>query len=188
MKKRPLTPVILLTIILAAGCDEDKRLVQLAQEADQRQAGQNHEIARQNQQIAEATKQLVEADAKARQELVGLERDLQAEKAEVGRQRDELERERRQIAQARDWDSAAAKAVDGAAAFLAAILPLIICAYLLYHMARGNADEVIAEVLVGEIASGKPVLLPPPEATRLALEPPQTDQFDGPDGQKEGST
>jgi hypothetical protein len=180
MKNVMLGLLVLLTLVLTAGCDEDKRLVQLAQEADQRQAEQNHEIARQNHQIAEATKQLVEADAKARQELVGLERDLQAEKAEIGRQRDELEAERRQIAQVRTWDSAAAQAVAGAAAVLAALLPLIICVYVLHQLARGNADEAIAEVLIGEIVSDKPVLLPAPEAQRLALTGRQTNQLDGP--------
>ena len=74
MKRGRLTPMILLTIILVAGCDNDKRLVQLAQDADERQAAQNHEIARLNQRIADATKELVEADAKARQELVALQR------------------------------------------------------------------------------------------------------------------
>jgi hypothetical protein len=186
MKKIRLVHMTLLTIVLAIGCDEDKRLVQLAQEADNRQAEQNHEIAQQNQQIAEATKQLVEADAKARKELVELERDLQAERAEVGRQRDELETERREMAHSRFWDSASAHAVDGAAALLAALLPLIICAYILYHMARGNADEAIAEVLVGEIVSEHPVLLPKPEP-RLALAAMQAEHLDGPDGQKDGS-
>ncbi len=65
MKNVMLIPLILLTLTLAGGCDEDERYVRLAQEADRRQAEQNQEIARQNQQLAEATKELVAADAAA---------------------------------------------------------------------------------------------------------------------------
>jgi hypothetical protein len=95
------TLLALIGTVLAIGCDEDKRLVEFAKEADQRQAEQNHEIAQQNHEIAAATKHLVEADAKARQELVAMERGLQAERATVGQQRDQLEVERRQLASAR---------------------------------------------------------------------------------------
>jgi hypothetical protein len=187
MKKPVFTLVILMMLVPALGCDEDRRLVQLAQEANNRQAQQNHAMAQQNQQIAEATKRLVEADAESRQELIGLQRDLEAEKAEVGSRRDELETERRQIAKARSWDSAAAQAVAGGAAVLAALLPLIVCIYVLHHLARGNTDEAIAEVLIGEIVSDKPVLLPPPEANRLAIAARQDNQLDGPDRPQDGT-
>ncbi|HVX09960.1 MAG TPA: hypothetical protein VHC22_02045 [Pirellulales bacterium] len=185
MKDPLLVPMILLAIFLAAGCNEDKRLVELAREADNRQAEQNHEMAQQNQQIAEATRQLVEADARSRQELLALERELKAERAEVDRQRDTLEDERRQIAQSRHWDSAAAEAIGGGVILLATLLPLALAAYLLHHVTRSNPDEALAEVLVGEIVSDQPVLLPPGDERFLAVTALPADQVDRPAGEKE---
>lgn len=84
-------------------------------------------------------------------------------------------------------DAKAAKALDHAAALLAALLPLIICGYLLYHMQRGSHDEANAEVLVGEIVSEHPTLLPRDDEPRLALTANRVGQLNAPDGQKEGS-
>lgn len=143
---------ILLLVALATGCEtSDERLVEVTREANQRQAEQNRQIAYQNRQLAEASKELIEADARSRQELVALERDLQAERAVIGRRRDELESERRTIAQQRRWDSQAGDAVAGAATLLAAALPLVLCWLLLRGMwPADNADE-ISEVLVQEL-------------------------------------
>lgn len=169
MKNVMLIPLVLLTLTLTSGCDEDKRYVQLAQEADQRQAEQNKEIARQNQQIAEATKQLVEADAKARQDLAALERDLQAERAEVGRQRDVLESERRNLASQRQWDSLAAAAIENSGVLLICALPLLLCWFLLRDSKTGGNDEALGELLTIELTASEPSLLlpsnsaPPPE-------------------------
>jgi hypothetical protein len=165
MRKRLLIPLLLPTLALALGCDEDKRLVQLAQEADRRQAEQNHEMARQNRQIAEATRQLVEADAKARQDLVGLERDLQAEKAAVGHQRDELEMERRQMARHRQWDSLLASAVKNSGLLVVCSLPLLLCWFLLRDLRAGN-DEAFGELLAIELTAEEPSLLLPSNAAQ----------------------
>ena len=53
-------------------------------------------------------------------------------------------------------------------------------------MARANADDAIAEVLIGEIVSDQPALLPAPEAQRPTTSSPQIGQLDGPEGRKEG--
>lgn len=163
--------------ILMAGCEtNDERFVELAQEADNRQAEQNREIARQNQELAEATNTLIEADARSRQELVSLERELQEERSVIGHERDELEDERRQIAKDRRWDSETGQAVGGGAVLLAVLLPLIICGYVLHHMANDNPDEAIGEILTAEIVSDDPVFVPPPD---------ELQRLDGPKGPKE---
>jgi hypothetical protein len=65
---------LLIASLLLSGCGGgDERLVRLSEEAANRQAKQNQEMARQNQQTAEATKELVAADAKARAELTALQ-------------------------------------------------------------------------------------------------------------------
>ena len=145
---------------LAIGCEtNDERLVQVAREASERQAGQNREIARQNQELAEASKELIKADAESRRELVALERDLQTERAVVGRQRDELEEERRAIAQERYWDSQLGGAVGGTAILLVAALPLVLCWFLLRGM-WADKDAAISEILIQEL-----VIDPSPNAS-----------------------
>jgi hypothetical protein len=161
------TLLALIGTVLAIGCDEDKRLVEFAKEADQRQAEQNHEIAQQNHEIAAATKHLVEADAKARQELVAMERGLQAERATVGQQRDQLEVERRQLASARQRESLLGEALAGGATLLACLLPLVLCWYLLHGLRSQNQDEALGELLVMELAGDTMSPLLPAPGPRL---------------------
>lgn len=184
---RILSLLCLLVAALAVGCGtNDRRLVDLSREASQRQAEQNREIAHQNRQIAETTKRLVEADAKSRQELVSLERDLQAERVTVGRQRDQLEAERQKIAKDRRWDATTSAAVDNAAMLLAGMLPLILCWYLLHRLRTPDSNEEIGDILTAEIVSDHPILLPPAE-TRPGLLPEGGDRLPGLPGREDGS-
>lgn len=170
-----------LLLLVAVGCDnDDERLVELAREADARQAEQNREIAQQNHELAEATNKLIQADAEARKELVALEREVQTERAEVGRQRDQLEVERRENAKDRRWDSAASEAVHGGAILLACLLPLLLCAYMLHALRHTDPNEAIGEILTAEIVSDDPVFLPPPDFHTGALQDRRA-QTDGPD-------
>jgi hypothetical protein len=167
MLKRKTVPVALL-IVLATGCssNEDQRLVQLAREADQRQADQNHAMARQNEQIVEATKQLVEADAKSRQELVSLERDMQVERADIGHERDLLEAERKELSNARQRDSLLVEVLGDGIALAACLLPLILAWYLLHGLRSQNSDEALGELLVMELAADNSSPLLPGPANR----------------------
>jgi len=184
---RGLCLAILPIIGLAVGCEtNDERLVEVAREASERQAGQNREIARQNQDLAEASKQLIKADAESRRELVALERDLQAERTATGRQRDELEEERRAIAQERYWDSqlggAGGGAVGGAAILLVAALPLVLCWFLLRGMCT-DMDDVISEILFQDFVMDPPssasTALGDHHQTELLL-PPDADEREAP--------
>ena len=159
--------VMAVVLALAVGCDEDKRLVEQAREADERQAEQNRQIAHQNHQLAEATNRLIEADAKSREELVALERDLQTERAAIGKQRDELEAERRQIADQRVQESLVVECLNGALVLLASLLPLVLCWYLLAGWRTSSNDEALGELLTIEMAgdSLSPLLPAPAKAT-----------------------
>ena len=169
-KNSPVT-LVLLTIVLATGCDEDKRLVEQAREADERQAEQNRQIAHQNHQLAEATNRLIEADANSREELVALERDLQAEQSAVGRQRDDLEAERKEIASQRLQESVLAECIGGAVTLLACLLPLVLCWYLLAGLRGGGNDEALGDLLAMELVAESPSpLLPAPDARSAALD------------------
>ena len=150
----------LVAILLVTGCDGDDRLARMATESAARQAEQNRELVRLNREVAEGTKLLVDADSRSREELVALQRDLQAEQAEIGGQRDSLERERKALAQERQRDSVLAAVLVGLGESLVGALPLILCWYLLHGLRHESGDEGLAELLVEEIASEQPKLLP----------------------------
>ena len=77
-------------LILMSGCDE--RAAQIAREAADRQAQQNTAMAELNKEVAGGTRRLVEADAQARKEIVGVHRDLQAERTRLDTGWDDVRR------------------------------------------------------------------------------------------------
>ena len=158
-----------LATIPLGGCDEDERLTRMATEAADRQAAQNQEMSRLNREVAEGTKRLVEANAQTQKELAALQHDLQADQAEIGRQRDLLETERKQVAAARRRDPIIANAITGVGLALACMLPLLLCWYLLRSVRDETDDTLVAEVLIQELASDTPRLLPPFEEHRTSL-------------------
>jgi hypothetical protein len=140
-------------IALLVGCDEDKRVSQVATEAADRQAEQNREIAYQNRQVSGTTQALVEADARSRKELIALQQQLEAEQAEVAKGRDQLEAERKEIATQRERDPIIAAAITGTAVLLACLLPAVICWHLLRTAHDEKADPELTEVLIAELVT-----------------------------------
>ena len=167
-----LTGISLIGLIV--GCDEDARLARLAQDAAERQARQNEEMARVVHSSNEAARGLVTADAEAREALLAAQRDLQQQQAVVGQQRDRLETERREMADARRWDSQVGSAIGGAAMLLACLLPLLLGLYLLMASRDDSPDSAeLAELLTKELVAEKPVLLPMPQGPVLTYRPPR---------------
>jgi TolA-binding protein len=167
VKATPINAVLLALFILLSGCDEDERVVRVATQAADRQAEQNQELVRLNREVAEGTRRLVEADAEARQELAQLQRGLQEEQAQIGQQRDRLEQERQQIALQRNRDPLVAEAISSVGITIACLLPLGVAALLIWRMRDATEeDAALSQLLVEELASDQPRLLPPP--------PPQT--------------
>jgi hypothetical protein len=143
------------------GCDEDERLARMAQEATERQAEQNKAMAEVSRDSVQASGRLVEAEAKARQELLTMQRELHDQQAEIARQHDRLEEERRELAGQRRWDSLIAAAITSTGLILACLAPLWVCWYLLRAARDETDDAIVAEVLIAELASEEPKLLPP---------------------------
>lgn len=171
MKNRWLCHVLwMLLVPLAIGCEEetDQGQVQVARESAERQAQQNKQMAELQQHVAAGAKQLVEADSQARRELVELQRELRSDQAEIGHQRGALESERRQIARDRYWDSILGVSIYAGAGILACLLPLLLCGWLL-HATRDKhgTDEALAELLVEELTTDRPMLLPPRQSVQL---------------------
>jgi VIT1/CCC1 family predicted Fe2+/Mn2+ transporter len=156
-----------LLALIAIGCSSgDERLVELSRESTNRQAEQNRLVENNNRQVLEATNRLVEADAKSRAENNDLHRQIEAERSGVNEQRDALEQERRQIAAARTRDPIIAESIQAAAGLIAAMLPLLVCLFLLRGLYQKPPGETLAEVLIEDLVSRHP-LQSEPEAASL---------------------
>jgi hypothetical protein len=122
----------------------------------------------------------VEHDAEARTEILAAQRDLQAQQFEVGHQRDELEEQRQQIAAQRRTESLLAPIVLTLGTALLCLLPVGVAAYALY-VSRSSVPEMadVGQILVEELVSESPKLLPPPASPSAPRLEPPTDEPDG---------
>jgi hypothetical protein len=169
----------LIAQVLATGCGEtpDDRLSRMAEESVATQARQNERMAEQSQEVAEASKRLVASDAEARREMIVAQKELQQgledERASLDRQREDLEGERRDIAQQRRTDPIIAETIGAIGLILACLLPLLLAAYVLRTLGRSiEGDAAVSELLIEELASDRPRLLPPPPKPPPPLSPP----------------
>jgi TolA-binding protein len=165
--------IVATLLITATGCaeNENKQLAEMAERHLDRQAEQNQQMAKLQEELVAGSRQLVEADAKAREEIVALHRDVQAERTEIGQQRDALENDRRQIAEQRHRDPIIANAITGFGLLLACLLPLVLCWYLLHRPVEAADSQVVAEVLLEDLVSGNPLLIPRAENVRAIGQP-----------------
>jgi hypothetical protein len=179
----PTWKALTLVVLIAIGCDSgDARLAEVSRQSADRQAEQNRLVETNNRQVLEATNKLVEADAKSRTENNDLHRQIESERSGVNRQRDALEQERREIALDRHRDPIIAESIQGTAAIIAAILPLLVCLFLLHGLFHRSDEEAIADVLIEDLVSQHPLigaseatLLPESQADlRLAAESSDT--------------
>lgn len=180
-----LTPMLTLPLtLLATGCEKDgsRRLAEMAERHLERQAEQTRQVTELQRQVAEGSRRLVAADAEAREAIIALQRDVQAERSEVGRQRDQLEAERRELAGKRQRDPVIAAAVLNVGTLLGCLLPLIVCWLLLARRAEPASDEEVAELLLNDLVTDKPLLLPRGSSVRaLGWHDDQTEAANRPD-------
>ena len=166
MRMRTRTTLLLLIVmammLVMIGCDENEnsRLAKMAEENLKRQDAQNERMADLQNEVTEGSRRLVEADAKSRQEMIGLQRDFQSDQTEVARQRDLLEGERRDLADKRHIAPIIAESIKNIGLLIGCVLPLILCWFLLARRDEPADDSVVAEVLLQDLVSDKPMLLP----------------------------
>jgi len=181
MEKRILRITLALILLTGAGCssDENSRVAELATRQLDRQAEQNQRMAELQQEVASGSRELVEADARSRQEMVTLQREMQTERNEIGHQRDQLEAERREIADRRNRDPIIAAAITRVAMVVVSLLPLLICWLLLSQKIEPADDQQMTELLLEDLISAEPRLMPPgntdPDQPRLPDFPQQPD-------------
>ena len=159
-----------LLAFFATGCNE--RVAQVAREAADRQAEQNHRMAEVQQEVAAGARSLVAADAEAPRELVAAPREMHVERNQLDRGRDALERERRAMAAERRTVSLLAPALESLGAVL---VVLVVIGFSWYALVRLRSDEVVdtelVELLVQELADEQ---LPRPPADSKQLLPPNS--------------
>ena len=154
---RYVNATIPLILVLAAtsGCDE--RVVEVAREAADRQAAQNQQMGDLQTEVARGTRSLVEADAAARQEIVGVHRDLQKERQQLGTSWNALETQRQLLARQRRTDSLL---LPSACAVGALALVTVLIGFLWQLLAnartRGSIDGELNELLIEHVLADDP--------------------------------
>ena len=153
------TSILWITLsILTTGCDDTA--THIAREAADRQAQQNTAMAQLQQEVAGGTHRLVEADAQARKEVIGVHRDLQAERSRLDTGWSALEHERQEIAGQRRTESLLAPTIQYLGGILLAVVLLGFCWRVLATGHSGHeADGQLTELLVSEIVPDEPSLL-----------------------------
>ena len=184
--RRAMMIATLLMLLTAIGCSRpadmrDQRLAEFARQSVEQQAKQNEEMARQSKavveessQLAEAAKEMVASDAEARAEMIAahdrLNGQLNEQRGTIDAGHDALEEERRQIAEQRHRDPIVATSIQTVGLIIACLLPLLVCVFIIRQMSRTEPDDAaVAELLVCELTSDQPRLLPG-RSLRPALE------------------
>ena len=185
MGKRTRTLLLLVaSLTTMIGCEEDERLAEMAQDATQRQAEQNEEMIRLNREVTRSHQRLIEADAESRQEVFQVQHELierdeqgrqqlnalqhdtqsgiQRERSSLDRQHEELDKQRKEIAKQRNRDPIIAAAITSLGVILACLIPIVLAICLLRTThSHEPTDPELAELLLQEMVSDKPVLFGP---------------------------
>jgi len=160
-KNRLIQLTMIAAVLIGNGCSEDERLARMAQDAVEQQRSQNQEMTRLNREVAEGMKRLVESENESRKELTSLQRDVQRQQADVGVRRDRLESERKHIAGQRYRESILAPLLFHGSLLIVCALPLLLAWYLLHSWRCEAQDDIaIGELLIEELTSDQPTLLP----------------------------
>ncbi len=165
MKRHVYQMLVAILINLVIGCSSsDDRLAQMAMESTRRQAEQNREMSQLNREVAEGTKRISEAIVESRQEMLAMEADFQV-------QRTRLEKERQALANERYRESLLAPIFDNLGVLLIVCLPLAICCLLLFNLRKQtDGDDDVSSLLIQELTSESPKLLPPPTPNPRTIE------------------
>lgn len=171
-------------ILSVAGCSDssDERLAEFAQQSMAEQRMQNDRLADQSQavvaeshQLAETAKELVKSDAEARRELIAAQTEMTSQLNEqqsvIYSGHNQLEQDRRDIASQRHRDPIIATVIQNFGLTVACVLPLVVAVFVIRQMQSQEPDHAaVAEMLVLEMTSDEPRLLPGPMTRRPALD------------------
>lgn len=144
----------LLTMLTGCSPPIDDRVAEIAIEAADRQARQNQDVAELTRATATSHQQMIEVIEASRQDLLALEQDL-------AEQRSQLDSERHSLARERHRESILAPVLLSLGLAAIAVLPLGLAWQALRLSSAPHADDgPLAELLIEDIGSVAPVLLP----------------------------
>jgi hypothetical protein len=138
-------------------------------------------MAKLNREVVAGTQRLVEADSRARQEVIAAQKDLAQQQAGLAQQYDQLEAERRSLAQDRNRESLLVPVISTLGLLLLCSLTLGLAWYLLHAWHREAQDEIVlGQLLIEELVSPHPVLLPGPVLLPAIEHTPQRERTRAP--------
>jgi hypothetical protein len=167
MKQTWKVGTIVLTCLMMVGCHrgESERLADMADRTIQMQSEQNL------------------ASANAHQEFVTLNSNLQTERSNLNQQFEELEQGRRDLHRLRRSELAWSESFRFLAIVIAAVMPLFLCAYLVWAACRrSGCHEAVNELLIHELVSPKPRLIAAPNLRGIEHQPDERDSNSTKDG------
>lgn len=146
MKRIAMAGILVLAIGVSGGCpSESERLADMADRTVQMQSEQNT------------------ANFRTSEELTRLNRDIQTERHYLNEREQGLEQERQAIHRERRSELAWAETFRFLAIVIAAIMPLFLCAFLIWAANRQTTNyEAVNEILIQELVSPKPRLITGP--------------------------
>lgn len=151
--------ILILIAMLAVGCNnESERLSRMAERTVRSQNEVNANVTRANEKFVELNKE------------IQLERrGLQDERLKLNSQFEGLEQDRRDLHQERRSELAWSESFKFLAIVIAAIMPLFLCAYLIWAATRSSVEhEELNAILLRELASAEPRLIAAPNLPRIA--------------------
>lgn len=137
MKQIWMAGILVLACVVVGGCrTESERLADMADRTVQMQSQQNTTIS------------------KTSEELAKLNRDIQTERQYLNERERGLEQERQAIHRERRSELAWAESFQFLAIVIAAIMPLFLCAFLIWAATRQTTNfEAVNEILIQELVS-----------------------------------
>ncbi len=150
---------------LFTGCETDDTVTQIALESAERQAQQSRDTTELQKQVAAGSKELVASDAASRENFSQLHREVQQERQELAGQWNRLEAERQSVASSRRHESLALSATRGMGIVVVVTLALFFAWLLLFQAHTLDPSTESLEMLITDITSDSPQLLPKPTNT-----------------------
>ena len=153
MKQTWTIGILILNALLTAGCgSESERMANMAERMVHSQNEVNSNLARTNEKFVDLNKEL-------QQERTG----LQNERFALNEQFERLEQDRRDLHRQRRSEVAWSESFQFLAIVIAAIMPLFLCAYLIWAASQRSVEqEEVNTILLQELASPNPRLIVAP--------------------------
>ena len=163
--KQLVTGALILATTMAIGCgSESERMANMAERMVRSQNEVNSSITRTNEQFVDLNKEF-------QRERTG----LQNERLTLNEQFGELEQGRRDLHRQRRSELAWSESFHFLAIVIAAVMPLILCAYLIWTASQSSVkQEEVNSILIHELVSTEPRLIAAPNLR--AIEHSQSDQ------------